>query len=493
MILARLASAALARPVALVAAFAALHALVWTLAPALSHKAPPLDMVESYLWGREWVVGTNKHPNLPGLVLEASRVLAGGAVGWPGYLASQLFVGATFGLVFALGRELMDAPRAAAGTLLLAGVFYFAWPTIEFNHNVAQMPFWAGIAFVLWRLRFAPRVGWWLLLGALGAGVLYAKLSAGLLLVVGGVWILADPALRSQLARPGPWLGLLGFAALSVPLAGWLVRTHWEPLLYAAERSSGSGEGPLQFLGAQVLACLGLFVLAAFAGLFGGASDGPAPPPRPAIAFLATLTLAPLLAATAIAVAAGSGLKSMWGSPMLGLAGLLTVAFTSRAFGAAALRRIAGAALALLVALPLGYALDTLAEARFTGYPKRQNWPQAAIAARFGAIWHDKTGKPLRIVAGERWIAGLAALDAPESPSILTDGDLALAPWITPARLKAEGALLVWEVRPGADAAPPGGLARLASGAPAGLEHFGFPLFPSAQPLAIGYAILPPG
>ena len=97
------------------------------------------------MWGREWVIATYKHPALPSWVLEASRILTG-AVGWPAYLASQLFIAATFVFVFLLGRDLMGPQRAAAGTLLLTGVAFYAWPTPEFNHNVAETPFWAAAA-----------------------------------------------------------------------------------------------------------------------------------------------------------------------------------------------------------------------------------------------------------------------------------------------------------------------------------------------------------
>ena len=47
------------------------------------------------MWGREWAIATYKHPALPSWVLEASR-LATGTVGWPAYLAGQLFVAATY-------------------------------------------------------------------------------------------------------------------------------------------------------------------------------------------------------------------------------------------------------------------------------------------------------------------------------------------------------------------------------------------------------------
>ena len=485
----------LARPAYGVLALAAAQCVGWTLAPALSHDAPPLDVVESYLWGQEWVVGTFKHPNLPGWVLEISRELTG-ATGWPAYLASQLFVAATYLAVFLLGREMMDGRRALAGTLLLAGVFYFAWPTIEFNHNVAQMPFWAIIAWMLWRLRTRGGLQWWVVLGFVAADSLYAKLSSGLLLFVAGLWIVGDPPLRRQLARPGPWIGLAVFLLISAPLLAWLLRTHFAPLRYAAERWTGAGQGPFQFVGAQVLACLGLVVLAAVAGMIGprrpaDPAGSPPPPPRDAVAFLAVMTLAPILITALVAGIAGTGLKSMWGSPMLGLSGLLTVAILSPRVTFEAVRRLSVAVAVLMLLLPLGYALDTLLESRITGKPKRQNWPQAQIAARFDQLWQEKTGKPLRIVAGERWIAGLAALRPGPMPSILTDGDLALSPWITPERLKAQGALVVWEANSPTDP-PPVALAALLAGRPTAAEPFAWPRFPGAKPLLIGYAILPP-
>lgn len=485
----------LSRPAYALLLLALVQVVVWTLAPALTHTAPPLDVVESYLWGREWVIGTFKHPGMPGWVLEISRELTG-AVGWPAYLASQLFIAATFLCVFMLGREMMDTRRALAGVLLLTGVFYFAWPSIEFNHNVAQMPFWAAIAWILWRVRSRPEAIWWVLLGFLAADVLYAKLSSGLLIVVAGVWLLYDPSLRRQLRTPRPWLGLLTFVVLIAPLLLWLLREHFRPLLYGMERSAHSGEGALQFLGAQLLAAAGLVALAFATGLLPTSSASTAAPrgasaDPEAVRFLAFMTLAPVLITVLAALLAGSGLKSMWGAPMLGLSGLLLIALQSHRLTSEMLLGLARGALLLLIVLPIGYGLDTLYEARLTGRPKRQNWPQAAISRRLSADWQQATQAPLQIVAGERWVAGIAALEPGAMPSILTDGDLTLSPWITPERLSRSGALLVWEAASDHDPVPTD-LAALAPKAQARFERFDWPAFSNAAPLLIGYAILPP-
>ena len=235
-VIGRRADDVLQSPDTLVGLLVAGQIVAWTLAPSLTHLVPPLDVVEGYMWGREWVIATYKHPALPSWVLEATRVLTG-AVGWPAYLVSQLFVAATFGLVYRLGCDLMGRQRAAAGTLLLTGIAYYSWPTPEFNHNVAQTMFWAGFAFALWRAVERQTLGWWLLLGAFGAGGIYSKLSTGLLFVAAAAWMALDARARRSLATPGPWITLAVIAAATAPLGLWLIDTDFAMLKYAADRT----------------------------------------------------------------------------------------------------------------------------------------------------------------------------------------------------------------------------------------------------------------
>ena len=204
-------------PTVLVGLLAVGQIVAWTLAPTLTHIVPPLDVVEGYMWGREWVIATYKHPALPSWVLEATRVLTG-TVGWPAYLVSQLCVAATFLFVYWLGCDLMGRQRAAAGTLLLTGIVYYSWPTPEFNHNVMQTMFWAGFAWALWLAVERGSLRWWLLLGAFGAGGIYAKLSTGLFFVAAAAWIVLDARARRTLATAGPWIALGIVAAAAAPL-----------------------------------------------------------------------------------------------------------------------------------------------------------------------------------------------------------------------------------------------------------------------------------
>ncbi|HEX7197904.1 MAG TPA: glycosyltransferase family 39 protein, partial [Dongiaceae bacterium] len=385
---------------------------------------------------------------------------------------SQLFIAATYGFVYLLGRDLIGARGAAAGTLLLAACFYFSWPTPEFNHNVAQMPIWAAIAFVLWRAAARNALWFWLVAGLLAALGMYAKFSTGVLLLCAGVWLLADRRGRACLSTYKPWLGLGVFGAASLPLAIRLVETGYRPLLYA-ENASAGGAGILHFLSTQVAdyAATLVIVLLAFPWRRSASADDLANPEGvdepTALRFLLIVGLGPLLTTALIALAHGA--EDMWGAPMLNLVGLLAILPLRRLLSQLVLRRIAAAALFLAVVVPLAYAGMYLA--RFEqgeAHAPRPLWPQATIAERMSDIWRRATNAPLRIVGGSPWLAGLVALTAPDQPTIYANFDQIASPWISDERLAREGVLVVWEDR---DGLPPAGRA-LVSGRTAGEEDF---------------------
>ena len=462
----------------------------WTLAPALSHSAPPLDVVEMYAWGREGVVATFKHPNLPGLVLEGVRRLTG-QTGWPAYLVAQLCIAAAFWAVFALGRELMDSRRALAGVLLLTGVYFFSWPTPEFNHNVAQMPLWALTILLLWRASTRGELLSWLLLGLVAGLSLWAKYSSAMLLAPAAAWMMWDADARKRLFTPGPWLALLVFALAVAPQALWLLDNNFAPLAYAARRAADGGPlAALEFLLTQVLNHLPMALLLLCAGWFGKPTADAAPKPKQrALRFLLLMGLGPL-ALTVLAGIFGAGLRASWGAPMFALSGLIVVALIRRGFSAPRLQRLMIGAGVLIVTVSGLYFAHMRYGALFTNDPLRGNWPQAELSRALEAAWARETGgAPLRIVASEIWTAGLIGMSARNPPSVLINGDFAISPWLSPAAAARRGALIVWR----ADEPAPPHVAALAEGLQVNSLEISYPRFPNAAPLAVDYAVLPPG
>ena len=477
-----------AHPVGLLAILCAMQVLVWTLAPALTHSAPPLDVVEMLVWGREGVVATYKHPNLPGLLLEGVRRFSFGAF-WPAYALAQACVVASFIAVYLLGRDLLGPGRAVAGTLLLTGIFYYSWPTPEMNHNLVQMPLWAWACLALWRSVQDGRLHWWLLLGVFAGLSLWAKYSSGLLLAAAGVWILTDAQARAQLARVGPWAALAAFAVVAAPQAQFLIETDFLPFDYALARA-GSGRigGPLSFLLTQI-ADHGVFLLMALsAGLFGkGAARSP-PEEARARRFLAVMGLLPALLAALAAGATGMGLKDMWGMPMFNLSGLLLLALLPGRFDGRRLVRIAAAAGMLVALVPAIYAASVLLRAERSDKPSRVVWPQEEIASRLLRGYAGEAGDMPRIIAGPVWEAGLVALAAPGTPSVSIDGDERKSPWATGQDITERGALAVWRT----ESRPAPALAALVEGRVQRQETFRWSGSATARPIRITWTVIPP-
>lgn len=481
---------ALERPERALLLLIAAQLIFWTLAPLLSHSAAPLDVVEMQAHGREGVVATFKHPNGPGLVLEAARLVSGGQTGWPAFIVSQLCIAATLAIVFALGRDLLDARRALIGAALLTGVYFFSWPTPEFNHNVLQMPFWALIAWSLWRATTQGGAFWWALLGLAAGLSMWAKYSSAILLVAAGLWMLYDAQARRQLLTPGPWLTVIVAALAFAPQLLWLLANDFAPFAYAARRAAVVDfTDTLGFLPIQLAHHIPMFVLMLAAGLWGArAADPPTAPDRRALSFLLIIGLGPPIILTLIGLLSGSGLRTAWGAPMFNLSGLLAAALLTGRIDEARMRRVVTGAGVLIVLVSGLYFAHMRYGHQLTGKPLRGNWPQAEIAATLTSAWREETdGAPLRIVAGDIWTAGLVAMRERPPPHILINGDYSVSPWLTPEAVARDGALVTWS------GTQPAALGAFAEGLKQNRLDFNAPgARPGERPLTVYYAILPP-
>lgn len=493
-------------PLAL-ALFCLLQFIVWTLMPALVHSSPPIDVVEGYIWGRERLVATIKHPMLPSWVLEASRLLTG-TTGWPAYVASQLFVCTAFVATYALGRELLGAHQGLAAALLTSGTLATSWLSPNFNHDIAQLPLWPAFAWMLWRAVASNGTGWWLGAAICAALVLYTKITGALLLAAGAAWLLADPVARSRLATLPPWLALAAWIALLVPLVASLISADGAALDYAATRARGRTAStiPVFLLRASGL-MIGAWLLLGFAlwsgSLWPDAEPGPTGQLAAAVdhtrarRFLALFGAGPLLILLVVAAVGGLGLKSTWIVPTAMLSTLLVVHHLGERLSRPVAGRVAAGAFVLLPLVAAAYAVNAL-HPWIGSRPSRVNWPQAEIARRLVAAWHEETGgADLKIVAGDAWIAGLVALGHSPMPTTLIRGNFQAAPWITPDRLAREGALVVWDfhdfhrAQAGPVPPPPAGYRTLPVG-PARAIALKWPRSSRPPDLIIGYAIIAP-
>ena len=135
----------------------------------------------------------------------------------PHYVAAQLFVIATYGVVYQLGVVLLkNKTQALAATLLLAGLHvyhkYTTW--VGVNHDVMMYPFWALIPLLTFYAtrplsQDARQHRWWLLLGFVMGMPVWVKYQIAVLLVTVALWVLMDKEARAHLTTLYPYGALL--------------------------------------------------------------------------------------------------------------------------------------------------------------------------------------------------------------------------------------------------------------------------------------------
>ena len=478
------------RPAAQVALFVAAQSILWTLIPGLVHYAPPVDTVEVYMWARDWILVSNKHPNMAGWMLASSQWLTG-SYGWSAYLLSSICTAATILFVYLVGREVTDERKAMLGAILPCTLAYFNWLTPQFNSNIASMPFWAGFVWAVWKARRHGTNAWWIFVGVMGAGVIYCKISGGILLLVAGLYALYDPRLRRQLLTPGPWVAVLIFAALVAPIALEIKSLDHTVFQHAAGKARG-GPNPLTFLGAQLLMCSGLLLVLAVSArrVAQSVSRVTADPAssRDAAIFVAVFALGPIVIAVIQSVVFSTRLRDLWAIPMGSYFGLAALIWLRRYGCHIDDARVTRLTTSIVFAVPLIYA-GVKGLGPQMGWTPTTAWPQKEISRRFEVIWEAETKAPLKLVAGDAWEGGLVALSAKHMPSLLIDMEDRRAPWIGRDRIARDGLLVIW---PFTSKDGDHKLRPLTQDCQPKAEKFTWPSKTDLAPITLHYCIIPP-
>jgi 4-amino-4-deoxy-L-arabinose transferase-like glycosyltransferase len=450
------------RPRAGFAAFALLHAALWTALPAALYPNLPLDLIEALTYGREWQLGYDKLPPLPWWLIEVAYRAFG--VDWVYYLIAQITVLAAFALVWLLARRLVGPVGALVAVLIVDGLHYFNFTAPKFNHDVIQLPFWALAGFSFHGALRKGQMRDWCLLGIAGGLALWAKYFVVMLALPMAAFLLLDRAARPALRTAGPYVAALIAVVIASPHLVWLVDNDFLPFRYAEARAAPVRGvidhllHPIAFLVGQVLwllpsAAIALPLLAP-----------PVPNRKPAVdAFdrriVTLLTFGPCAVLVAGSAISGRGLISMWGYPFWLFLGLWLVIRLGPAIEAARLRRIAlawGAVTALYaIAFIAQYAVLPFFDHRY----RASLFPGDRLGAEISARFRAATGEPLAYVIGSMWLGGNVSRYSAEGPRTLIDGRPERAPWIDLADLKRRGAVVIWN---GGGAEVPPDYARLA-------------------------------
>ena len=435
------------RPRGAFAAFALVHAALWTALPAALYPNLPLDLIEALTYGREWQLGYDKLPPLPWWLIEVAYRTFG--VDWVYYLIAQLTVLAAFWLVWRLARRLTGPAGALVAVLIVDGLHYFNFTAPKFNHDVIQLPFWALAGLSFHAALRQGRMRDWCLLGVAGGIAFWAKYFVVMLALPMAAFLVLDRDARPALRTAGPYVAALIAVVIASPHLVWLVDNDFLPFRYAEARAAPVRGlidhllHPLAFLLGQI------FWLLPSAAIALPLAWPRAPRETPAVDALdrrivTLLTFGPCALLIAGSVISGRGLITMWGYPFWLFLGLWLVIVAGPALAAARLQRIA-LAWAAVTAL---YAIAFIAQyAVLPFYDHRSRaslFPGGRLGAEISARFRAATGEPLAYVIGSMWLGGNVSRYSVERPRTLIDGRPERAPWIDLADLKRRGAVVIW-------------------------------------------------
>lgn len=440
-----------ASPAKAFAAFALLHAAVWTALPALLYPNLPLDLIEALVYGREWQLGYDKLPPLPWWLAEAAYRLIGHDFAY--YLLAQITVVAALAAVFAMARPLIGGVGALVAVLIIDGLHYLNYTADKFNHDVDQLPFWALAGLSLHRALRGGALRDWLLLGIAIGLSLWAKYFVLVLALPMLVFLIADRDARKALATPGPYVALATALVIMEPHLVWLVHHDFLPLAYAEHRAvlpRGLLDHlwhPLQFALSQLYFLLPVLLIALPLFLPRRSTSEP-PPPTGADAFdrriVTWLVFGPMVTVLALSALSGRGTVAMWGYPIWLFLGVWLVLIAQRALDAARLVRIVGTWAAVFCGLAIAFIANYSVLPYYDHRYRAVFFPGNEMAHELSERYRALTGEPIPYVIGAMWDGGLVEHYGPSHPRVLIDGEPARAPWIDMADLKARGALVVW-------------------------------------------------
>jgi 4-amino-4-deoxy-L-arabinose transferase-like glycosyltransferase len=471
------------------------HLVVWTLLPFLTSANLELDLAEDLALGKEWQLGYWKHPPLPWWLADLGYRLTGqtGVV----YALGPLAVVACFIGIYLLSRDIVGPVQALIATLSLVGIHLYNYSAVKFAHDQMQLPFWAFTGLFFYRAVVSGRMLNWILAGTMMALCFWSKYAAFALGVSIALFLLIDPVARRSLRTAGPYLMAAAFLVVIAPNAWWLVDSGFLPMNYVTERAKTAARW-YQFITYPGLWFLSqaffIFPTLILLGLIlfprhRAADDTQRKPEAFSRRYVTMLAFGPFAVVTIIAIVAGRAPIATWGYPLWIFLPLAALVWFGPVIDPQRKQVFVAGFIFLFLLAPAVWIAVWIAEPHLRTRPKATQFPGEALAAQMTEMWRQKTGTPLRYVAGTEFVVNNVAVYSPDRPHVIVHGRPAISPWIDMDDVKKRGVMVIWEM------GLPGAYLdewRKTFGAEGDPVVVVLPRHHGGRPVRIGYWVIPP-
>ena len=397
-----------------------LHLVLWTLVPDLLYSVLPLDSLEAVAWGSGFSLGNAKHPPLTGWIAG----LTAGATGhadWPIYLLSQLCVAGGMACIYLLAREFFGREESALAALSQEFILYYNVTSPEFNVNMPMLLLWPAAALFFVRAYRRDMIRDWILLGIACGLCFLCKYYSSLLFAAFVIFLLISKERRRLFLGAGPWIAAGSFFVVILPHAMWALTGGLAMMEAYVEKRMASGENVSWFRRhvLNVLNILGnavMVFLIPYGAFRLSRQEKPRIPSivagtrREALVFAITMIAFPLLILTVVGLSGGN-VRAMWLVPVFFPLGILMVSLFPAEWTAKQQKRFR---IATVFAFSLAMTYVTVAGIVHTTH--RKSFPAKDFTKKISAMYSERTGKPLEIMAGNAWTAGMFRQYAPGHP-----------------------------------------------------------------------------
>ena len=379
------------------------HLIVWTLAPSLTNKNLPLDTIEALAWASNMDWGFNKHPPLSAFAVEIFYQVFG-SQDWAYYFLSQIFVVATFFIVWIFSKEFFkNQTYCLISVLLLEGIYFYNFTTPEFNVNVCQLPFWALSVLYAWKGFKDNKTLDWLLFGLFAALGILSKYLFIYLLVAMDVFFFY--MIVKKKVNFKSLISLIPFFLVLLPHLIWLTENNYITITYGLHRT-GTGDQnfldhflhPIIFLAKQIgilipFFAMFLFVISKFKTKFNFKDKK--------LLFLLTINIVPIVLIFLTSLIMGVKIRTMWMTPFYLFFGVLFVYLFQKRIDLKKINKFFTIFLFLFAIFPAVYLYVSISETN-----KRTDYPGKEIARLVQDRWDKNFSNKIAVVIGDEWSGG---------------------------------------------------------------------------------------
>ena len=384
--------------------FLVLHLSIWTLVPFLSNENLPLDTIEALAWGSNLDWGYDKHPPLSAFFPEIFYQIFGNQ-DWAYYLLSQIFIVASFIVIFKLSKEfLKNETYALLSIFLLEGIYFFNFTTPEFNVNICQIPFWSLTTYYAWQSFKNNNFLNWILFGLFAAlGLLSKYLFIYLLISIKLFFIYY--LFKNKKFNYRYLIPVAVFLLFISPHLIWLIENDYKTIAYGLKRTGLEQSTflnhliyPLKFIFKQIGILIPFFILLSL--ILKKYKFKINYLDKKSI-FLIFITVMPIFLIILTSLIFSANIRTMWMTPFYLLFGLFFIYHFKSNINLNFLKRFIISFLLIFILSPAIYLYVS-----FSKDNKRTDYPGKEIAELVQNRWNKNFTNNITIVVGDEWVAG---------------------------------------------------------------------------------------